>query len=224
MRLTGLTLFLGGCLLAATLPAMAAGNDGFRLPPNATFRYVNDKGITVISSSLTEDALYAGYEILNANGRVVEIVPPGIPKAQREAMRKKQERKEQNQQLLRMYIGPRGAARTRDRKIEAIQLKMNYARNQKLRLQHKLHEQIDRAAGFQKRGADVPTGTQDLIDMYSGQLDAVKQQLANYKNEIQQITQHFDDIIKRLEKLTGETLPEPKPKDKTQHTSTAAAS
>lgn len=194
-------MLLGSLLLSPVLAAAAEKSVG--LPPDALFRYMDKNGNTVITSMLTDEALYAGYQILTKQGQLVETVPPGIPEEQRAEVKAARERAKQDQQLLRMYTGPDGALRTRNRQVETIQLKVSYAKNDLARQKAKLNEQISRAADYQKRGAQVPTDVQDLIDLYSGQVDDTSKALVQYQADIDAIDSKFDDIVKRLEKLTG---------------------
>lgn len=196
-----LAMLLGG---AMAFPLLAVAADkGASLPSDALFRYLDKNGNTVIASSLTDEALYAGYQILNHNGQVVETVPPGVPESERATINAQREKAEQDKQLLRMYVSPDGALRTRNRQVETIQLKMSYAKNDLARQKTKLNEQISRAADYQKRGVPVPGDVQDLIDLYSGQVDTTEKTLAQYQADIAALNDKFDDIVKRLEALTG---------------------
>lgn len=196
-----LAMLLGG---AMAFPLLAVAADkGTGLPSDALFRYLDKNGNTVITSSLTDEALYAGYQILNHDGQVVETVPPGIPESERATIKAQREKAEQDKQLLRMYVSPDGALRTRNRQVETIQLKMSYAKNDLARQKAKLNEQISRAADYQKRGVPVPGDVQDLIDLYSGQVDTTEKTLAQYQADIAALNDKFDDIVKRLEALTG---------------------
>lgn len=203
----GVVALLLGSLLGLSGQAMAAQDkDVFKLPPNAVFRYIDNSGKTVVSSMLTEEALYAGYQILNSRGRVVKIVPPGIPKAERAAIRAQRKQELHDQKLLRMYATPDGAVRTRNRQIQSIQLKISYAQNNLTREQAKLQQQISRAANFQKRGQEVPDGVKDLIDLYHGQVTETQDNLADYQAKIKAIQSRFAKVISRLEMLTGDKV------------------
>lgn len=201
MRMRWLLAVLVGSMMLTPLQAVADKAGG--LPPDALFRYIDAHGNTVITSMLTDEALYAGYQILTSQGQVVEVVPPGIPENERAAIKAQRERAAQDQQLLRMYVSPDGALRTRNRQAETIQLKISYAKNDLARQQAKLNDQISRAADYQKRGAPVPTGVQDLIDLYAGQVDTTEKTLVQYQADIDALNIKFADIVKRLEKLTG---------------------
>src|SRR5690606_37962407 len=150
-----LAMLLGSLLLSPVLAAAAEKSVG--LPTDALFRYMDKNGNTVITSMLTDEALYAGYKILTKQGQLVETVPPGIPESERAAIKAQREKDEQDKRLLRMYVSPDGALRTRNRQVETIQLKISYAKNDLARQKAKLNEQISRAADYQKRGVPVPS-------------------------------------------------------------------
>lgn len=201
-------LLAGWAFLAQPVPVLAA-DKGASLPPGALFRYVDKRGNTVLTSSLTDEALYAGYDILDRSGNLLETVEPGIPESDRAAFKAQKERLAHDQQLLRTYISADGAVRTRNRQIEAIQLKMSYAKNDLVRQKAKLDEQISRAADYEKRGQAVPTDVEDLITLYSNQVHNTEAALKQYQTDIDDTNTRYDAIIIRLEELTSKKTTAP---------------
>jgi hypothetical protein len=197
-------VLLAGVLVVSATAVAADTSD--KLPVDAMFRYRDHNGNLVVSSSLTDEALYAGYQVLDSKGQVVETVPPGIPESERAAIKEKREQARRDQQLLYMYTDPNGAQRTRDRQVEAINLKLSYTKNELAYQKAKLNEQIARAAGFQKQGAPVPGDVTDLITLYSGQVKDSQSTIDQYQADIKAIDEKFATIIQRLEALTGKKV------------------
>lgn len=202
----GLALLLAGVAFSFQPLPVVAADKGASLPPGALFRYIDKRGNTVLTSSLNDEALYAGYQVLTSKGDVVETVAPGIPESDRAAIKAQREREAHDQQLLRMYTSPEGALRNRNRQIESIQLKMSYARNDLSRQKAKLEDQISRAADHEKRGEAVPSDTQDLITLYGNQVQNTEAALKQYQADIDNTNQRYGDIISRLEELTGKKV------------------
>lgn len=190
------------------LAAPAQQKDNADWPADAVFRYKNADGATVITSTLPEEALYRGYDVLNGKGLLVEKVAPGLTQEERLRLKDQQEKMQNqlkhDQYLVRMYITADGARRTRDRQIDALRLKMTYTHNDLSRQKHKRDEQISKAANFEKRGQDVPADVNDLLKFYSQQIDATQQQLDDYQAEIDEITKKFEPIIERLDVLSSD--------------------
>lgn len=203
LKWSALLIVVGFTSLALAAPTKQSTS----WPTDAVFRYKNIDGATVISSTLPEEALYRGYDVLDGKGHVVETVKPGLTKEERERL-KDQEEKMQNQlkhdqYLVRMYITADGARRTRDRQIDALKLKINYTQNDLSRQRKKRDEQVSKAASFEKRGKDVPADVNDLLKFYSQQMEGTQQQLNEYEAEIDSINEKFEPIIDRLEVLSS---------------------
>ncbi|GEM_PF-277689 len=226
------------CVLTAApvwTGAQQQDNKGQRdVPPGAVFRYEREDGSTSISSSLTDEAIQQGYEVLNRNGRVIRTVEPALTQQERQELKEEKERKrEQKQQqkrdekLLRLYAGPGDARRARDRQIEALEVNISYTRNSLEGVKEKLDREVSNAAEFERRGDQVPKSVQDSIDHFQSQIEEYKKEIEEYKKDIQDVRAEYRPIIERLKVIapdsgsgagtesgnTGSTKPSPSSSD-----------
>ena len=84
------------------------------------YRYTDENGQVVISSTIPQEATKRGYDILGSNGRVIETIPPAPTKeeiAAREAEKQRQkelaEQREKDRQLLKRFSHPDQAVKAK---------------------------------------------------------------------------------------------------------------
>ncbi len=178
------------------------------LPPGGVYRYKNSEGRTVMVSILPQEALFAGYEVLDNNGRLVQVVDPAPTKedferlnAEHEAKTAARLAKQQDKELLRLYAAPEDAERARDRQIDALRLNIDFARGNISQLQNQLDQEVAVAAGHEKTGHQIPTGVEEAINRYSRQIEDLEQEIEQYREDIKQIEEEFTPIIERLHKI-----------------------
>lgn len=166
---------LAGALLVAWLPLQAAQPQGEGLQ---FYRYKNDKGVMVLDR-LGVPAQYIGngYEVLNAQGRVIEVVPPAPSEAERKRLAEEKERADSDAQLLRLYSSPDDVERARLRKLEELNSQTSVARanQQSLRTQQ---------AALQAKAADLERAGREVPEHLLVQIDNLRAEQANLDKEI----------------------------------------
>lgn len=212
MRLKPLICTVLCALVAAPLWVNAQENgDRPDVPPGSVFRYEREDGSTAISSSLSDEAIEQGYEVLNRNGRVIRTVEPALTKEEREELKEQKQHKRQQEQqqkrdekLLRLYAGPGDARRARDRQIEALEVNISYTRNTLQGIKEKLDREVSNAAKYERRGEEVPKSVQDSIDHFQSQIEEHKEEIEQYKKDIQDVREEYKPIIDRLKVIAPE--------------------
>jgi hypothetical protein len=195
-------------------PAGAEEDPESTMPRGALYRYHTEEDGLVITSTLTPEAIQAGYEILDRQGNVVKKVePPPSEKdieAREEARKRRQQeekQKREDERLLRLYAGPDDAIRARDRQLEALRLNISYARNNIEQVEQKLNEEVSAAARHERRGREVPETIRKAIDRYQRQLQELNEEVDQYQADMEEVRLEFKPIIKRLRVLTGDQPP-----------------
>lgn len=218
MRISSLVALLS-CLCLS--PAAVLGAEGNKaengepvIPRGALYRYEDEEGQMAVSSTLTREAIEAGYQILDRQGNVIKTVEPAPTeeeleevKAKRERQRQLERQKREDKRLLRLYAGPEDAIRARDRQLEALKLNIGYTRNNIKQVEDKLSGEISAAARFERQGKEVPESIQATIDRYQRQLSELNEEVAQYKRDMEAVRAEFEPIIKRLRALTDEPAP-----------------
>lgn len=211
-RLSALLLtVLLAAFLAAALPgpARAAESASQQEVQPRLYRYEQANGTVAISNHLTRQAIYAGYQVLNLSGRVLKTVAPAPPesraKRQRQAAAREaaEERAKRDEALLQLYGGPQGAVRARDRKVEALQLKVNYARHALERVRKKRAGKVSDAARAERTGRQVPEHVREAIKRYGRQIQDKRRHIEDYQAQMKATREHYAPIIKRLQVLRG---------------------
>lgn len=173
------------------------------------YRYTKPDGTLAVSATLNEQAIHAGYQVLDHNGRVLRREPPAPPEEQarrRQAMEAEQQAQrqaERDKELERLYAGPEDAVRARERQIEALELRISYATNTLAQLEEKRDEEVSLAARAERAGRPVPEGTRQAIEEYQRRMAHVRQEIAGYEKDKQAVREQYAPIIERLEELAG---------------------
>lgn len=173
------------------------------------YRYTKPDGTLAVSATLNEQAIHAGYQVLDHNGRVLRREPPAPPEEQarrRQAMEAEQQAQrqaERDKELERLYAGPEDAVRARERQIEALELRISYATNTLAQLEEKRDQEVSLAARAERAGRPVPEGTRQAIEEYQRRMAHVRQEIAGYEKDKQAVREQYAPIIERLEELEG---------------------
>jgi hypothetical protein len=196
------TCFVLSLALASPIFAAAAKEgDPAALPPGAMYRYTNDAGRLVMTSTLPKEAIYLGYEIIDSSGRLLEKHEKALPEAEREAANERRKQLEQDNALTKLYPTPEDALRARDRKIDAIKLKMSYAKNNIAQLNQRMSSEVSAAAQFEKAGQGVPETNQAAIAQLARQTKEQEKQIQAFEQDIETLTTQFAPLIERLREL-----------------------
>lgn len=178
-------------------------------PGDVMYRYHKPDGSLAVSATLNQQAIHAGYQVLDLNGRVLRREPAAPPEEQarrREAMearRQALQQAEQDKQLQRLYAGPEDAVRARERQIDALELRISYATNTLAQLEEKRDEEVSLAARAERAGRPVPEGTRQAIEDFQRRMDQVREEIAGYEKDKQAVREQYAPIIERLEELEG---------------------
>lgn len=206
--------FLFPLILAALLATFAGTVSA------SMYRYVDEQGKTVITSTLPQEVVSRGYEILNNQGRVIEEVPPALTEeeiAAKERARQKelerqaaeQAQREQDRQLLRRYSSADDAVRALQRSLREmfslIRLKQGNIEN----IEEQLVQQESRAANLERQGREVPRVIYQTIDRLKSKKAELAEEIVVQLGDIEQVRASYRERIERMEELTGNsrTLP-----------------
>ena len=206
-RLTALSVKATALALALGFSAQVAAN---------MYRYTDENGQIVISSTIPQEATKRGYDILSNNGRVIETIPPAPTEeeiAAREAEKQRQkelaEQREQDRALLKRFSHPDQAVKAMHRKIRELEGLIQLKRGNISVISSQLDNEQSRAANMERAGREIPEGTLEKIRRLEAQIRDIEREIASQTQEIDELRKAFEDDIERLEEVTGEarTLP-----------------
>lgn len=191
-------------LLLTTITASAAGN---------MYRYPGKSGNPVISHTLPQDASQRGYDILSANGRVVETVAPALTKIelavkkareveslrQAEATRKRQN---EDRQLLRSYSHPDDLIKVLHRRLEQMRSLISLKQGSINSLQEQIRYEQSRAADSERAGREIPAAIPPKIESLEREVATTETEILRQQEKIAIVVSDYSAKVARLETLT----------------------
>ena len=133
------------------------------------YRYVDDKGVTVLDSRVPPKFISRGYEVLDAHGRVKLVVPAAPTPAERDARRAALEEQAQRDAadatLLRLYSSVADLDRAQQRQLQQIDNQITAAKTNISELGDEREALQSRAATQERAGKPVD---QSILDQLAG--------------------------------------------------------
>ena len=202
-RLTALSVKTTVLALFLSLSAQAASN---------MYRFTDENGQIVISSTIPQEATKRGYDILNNNGRVIDTIPPAPTEeeiAAREAEKQRQkelaEQREKDRALLKRFSHPDQAVKAMRRKIQELQGLIQLKRGNISVISSQLDNEQSRAANMERSGRAIPEATLEKIRRLETQIREIEREITSQTQEIEELRKEFEADIERLEEVTGES-------------------
>jgi hypothetical protein len=168
------------------------------------YKYFNENGIEVRSSSIPPKYAQNGYEVIDLDGQVLEIVPPA-PKAEDVAKAEQQRKTLATYHLLkRRYTSVDEITSAKARRLSDLNTNISILKGNINTITTKIDGLIQDAAGFERQGRQVP-------DFITAQLAGAKQELkvseellAFRTEELEEIKMKFDRDVSAF--IEGATL------------------
>ncbi len=179
--------------------------------PVFMYRYTDQKGRSVVSQQVPPEAYVHGYEALGEDGNVLyKVDPPPTDEERAEYEREKkykkraEELKLQDQALLKTYSSPDDAVRTKERKLQQLNvtIEITEAKINQSRLQYE--HLLNQAADLEKRGRDIDAGILANMDSLEAQIQDLEGFIDNKNKEKQRIIEDYDLLAERLKKLMAQ--------------------
>ena len=175
------------------------------------YRYTDENGQIVISSTIPQEATKRGYDILSNNGRVIETIPPAPTEeeiAAREAEKQRQkelaEQREKDRALLKRFSHPDQAVKAMHRKIRELEGLIQLKRGNISVISSQLDSEQSRAANMERAGREIPEATLEKIRRLESQIRDIEREITSQTQEIEELRKAFEADIERLEEVTGE--------------------
>lgn len=194
-------------VLAAEKKGAAPARKSGTANAGAFYRYVNDKGVTVIDSAIPPQYVGRGYDVLSRSGQLLKRVAPTAvddPADEGEAKRRREEAAmmiRRDAELKKLYSSPQDAERLRDRQIEAITLKIDYAKGQLLQVTGKRKRDLEQAARLERAGTPVPKDVRENLDRLNAQIATLDSDIRTLEDDKVRMRTEFAPIIERLKVL-----------------------
>lgn len=173
----GLKLNLLGVVMTLSmlspLAATAAEGPGMQL-----YRYVDSRGVTVLDrQGVPPEYVAKGYEILNAQGRVIQVVPPAPTAEQIRQAEADKLQADADAQLLALYSTVADVDKAKARKLAEIDSLISVA-------QGNLQGLASQQAGLQSQAADLERTARPVPQSLIDQIGDVREQRQRLQADI----------------------------------------
>ncbi|MFT4609160.1 MAG: hypothetical protein ACJATQ_000464 [Cellvibrionaceae bacterium] len=198
MNLRRMLLIVGAAITVAL--------GGHALAQNVNFyKYVNAKGVNVISSRIPSEYVKKGYEIISSSGRVIQTIPPELSAEEKVRVTAETERleklKERDTILLRRYSRPDDIEASKQRKISQVQNRVGLIdlNIEKINAQIDLYQSL--AAEDERAGKNVSIDTIWTMEKLKSDRDMEIKERKQKIKEIDRIIDEHDRDIVRLKEI-----------------------
>jgi hypothetical protein len=197
------SLMAGLCLVMSALVVHSA---------DYLYRYVNDEGVTVINYSIPPEHVHKGYEILNTDGTVHEVVPRALTDEElsdqsSSAYQERVEAEEAerlrrwDESLLLRYSSIADIEAARDRALSELKIRISILRSNLRSLRAQVETNERRAADAERRGGDVPDEIVAAIDGFTSEIGETERSIKERESEIEVVEQGYQRDIERFAML-----------------------
>lgn len=176
------------------------------------YRYRDDAGSIHIGYSVPPEFIENGYEVLNENGMVVDVVLPKLvldahaAKLLNEAESRHQQelQSSKDEALLRFYSSPEDVERVRERKLQEFQNFIDIQKANTIANRKRLAALQSEAAELERNGQVVPEKILQTLDTLEQKISDAKQAVKRKEEEKDRVWLAFELDIERLNELLGE--------------------
>jgi hypothetical protein len=195
-------LLLAGLLLAAATPAHAQST-------KKMYRYYDAEGKMVVDYRVPDEYVAGGYEVLNAKGMVIQVVPRELTaeeKAQRDSEEKQRlaaeaeaERlREWDESLMLRYSSIEDIEAARERALRELRIRVSILKSNKRSLKQKVENYQVQAADLERSGQEVDLERLQTIESLQGEIAVTDRAIADRELEIEQVSDAYQADIDRF--------------------------
>ena len=181
-------------LLGLLLPVVAGASE--------LYRYIDDKGTTVLSrQGVPPEFVAKGYEVLNDQGRVIQVIPPAPSAEEMKRILADKARASSDAQLLRLYSTPEDVERARQRKLSELDGLIGVARGNLQSVRTQQANLQSQAADHERAGRSVPAHLLAQIDNQKAEQERLNSDIERYQAARKEADSTFDADRDRLAEL-----------------------
>lgn len=176
------------------------------------YRYLNEQGSVVVDFRIPPQYVKGGYEILNQDGMVIEVVPPE-PDASQRNDRDNQRRRAANakaeqerllrwdESLLRRYSTLEDIEAARDRALRDLRIRVSILKSNRRSLRQKIENAQARVAEAERLRREPAAMDLDLIKETKTEIDALERAINDRQQQIASVSADFEEDMERFRQL-----------------------
>ena len=173
------------------------------------YRYTNAEGVTVVDYQVPAAYVGRGYEVLNNDGMVIEVVPRELTgeekkmlNAQQEleaaAMAEKQRLREWDESLLLRYSTIADIEAAQERALGDLRIRLSILRSNKRALKTQVETYQAQAADLERSGREVDMARLGAIEDIQAELVSTERSIQDREAEIHKMSSAFQQDIERF--------------------------
>lgn len=189
--------------LSVTVPvvAFADAERATNQQPKARWYRTYDQGTPALSTTITEQHIRNGYEVLDRNMQIIRRVPPYIAAQydQQKAQRDRQDAQRQaDRNLMAVHISSVHAAAKRDSMLSEMQAREQFLTAQLNDLRQELARDIAAAAAYERRQQAIPVPVKQRLDLKREQVAQAETNVQAIEKRQLEVIGEYKKIIERL--------------------------
>ncbi|WP_417779374.1 DUF4124 domain-containing protein [Stutzerimonas xanthomarina] len=170
------------------------------------YRYVDDKGVVVLDRhGVPPQFIGRGYEVLNDQGRVTQVIPPAPTAQERQRMQEAKARAETDAQLLRLYASVADVERAKARRLSELDSIIGITRGNLQSLRTQQANLQSQAANHERAGRKVPEQLLVQIVNLAKEQASLKRDVERYRQTRQQAEASYGRERERVAELLGQS-------------------
>ncbi|PHN22984.1 DUF4124 domain-containing protein [Pseudomonas sp. ICMP 561] len=192
------------CLLLSLVISPFAAIQAADAPQPLLYRYVDSRGVTVLDrQGVPPEYVAKGYEVLNAQGRVVQVVPPPPTADEVHQAQAKKAQASADAQLLNLYSNVEDVDRAKARKLSELDALIALAQGNLKGLDTQQASLQGQAADLERAGKPVPQSLIDQMGDLRDQQHDLDLNIQRYQQARAQAEAAFTQDRARIQRLTA---------------------
>jgi hypothetical protein len=176
------------------------------------YRYRNAEGNVVVDYQVPVESIGGGYEVLNNEGMVINVVPRALTPEERvledvENMREQEARMEQerlqqwDESLMLRYSTVNDIEDARRRALGDLQIRMSILKGNRRALKQNVENYQTQAANMERSGMAVDVERLRAIETLQNEIVSTERDIKDRRREIAELETAYDADIERFEML-----------------------
>ena len=209
---TGPSMAFAKLLLWFLLAALCLSGPTATAQQRQLYRYTNSEGNKVVAFQVPPEYVAQGYEILNAKGALVEVVPRQLDaneresldaqaRLERDALEEKERLRQWDESLLLRYSTIEDIEAARERALRELRIRVSILTGELSSLKQQVENYQALAADQERNGQAVNPGYVSGVTELQSQIASTERALDDRRAEISEVDASFDRDVERFETL-----------------------
>jgi hypothetical protein len=176
------------------------------------YRYTNDEGVTVVDYQVPVAYVGKGYEVLNKDGMVVEVVPRELTDEEKKVRNAQQELeyearaeerrlREWDESLLLRYSTLEDIEAAQDRALRDLRIRLSILKGNKRSLKQQVESYQAQAADLERSGREVDVARIVAIEDIQAEIATTDRSINDRAQEIEEVSAAYQKDIDRFRQL-----------------------